>query len=436
MRSLAVCIGLLTLGVLVAGASTGPRLAGAHECATQPGFTCSTLHVPLDYSGHVKGTLDLAVASGPRGPRNVLLVLTGGPGQPGAPYIARTAARLGLGDRYRVVMIDQRGTGADALFCPQLQQQMGFSDLQPPTASAVRACAAKIGPDRRFFGTDDVVRDLDRLRQALGVERWAIDGTSYGTYTAERYALAYPGHVSKLVLDSVVPHAASGQLETQAFPRTTQVLRNVCGRCADDLATVVARDHDGIGLLDAIVVLSVLDPTYNGLADDLRAARSGDRSGVNRLLNAVRVAEASEPADQLSQGLHASALCEDWLWPWGDSSAPLAGRKAALDRYAARLPKSALGPFDRSTVTGNGIMQQCLYWPPTPPTPQPRPGAEILAPTLVLAGDRDLSTPLPWPRAELKLLPHGKLVMIQGWGHSTQRNPQAEAAVQAFLLHG
>ena len=32
-------------------------------------------------------------------------------------------------------------------------------------------------------------------------------------------------------------------------------------------------------------------------------------------------------------------------------------------------------------------------------------GREDLAPALVLAGDRDLSTPLPWPRAELKLLP-------------------------------
>jgi pimeloyl-ACP methyl ester carboxylesterase len=313
---------------------------------------------------------------------------------------------------------------------------MGFSDLQPPTAAAVRACAAEIGPKRQFFGTDDVVRDLDLLRRALGVDRIAIDGTSYGTYTAERYALAYPSHVSKLVLDSVVPHAASGQLETQAFPRVAQVLRNVCGRCADDLAVVVARDHDGTGLLDAIVVLSVLDPTYDGLADDLRAARSGDRSGVNRLLNAVRVAEASEPADQLSQGLHASTLCEDWLFPWGDSSAPLAGRATALKRYADTLPKSALGPFDRATVVRNGIMQQCLYWPPTPATPQPPRGAKILVPALVLAGDRDLSTPLPWPRAELKLLPHGKLVMIHGAGHSTQRTPTARAAVQAFLLHG
>ena len=65
------------------------------------------------------------------------------------------------------------------------------------------------------------------------------------------------------------------------------------------------------------------------------------------------------------------------------------------------------------------------------------PGSPWFYPaTLVLAGDRDLSTPLPWPRAELKLLPHGRLVFVHGMGHSTQRNPQARAAVEAFLLHG
>jgi pimeloyl-ACP methyl ester carboxylesterase len=313
---------------------------------------------------------------------------------------------------------------------------MGFSDIQPPTPGAVRACAAAIGPKRAFFGTDDVVRDLDRLRQALGVARLTLDGTSYGTYTAERYALAYPSHTARLVLDSVVPHAAGGALEAEAFPRVAQVLRNVCGRCAGDLAAVVTRYHDGPKLLDAIVALSVLDPTYDGLAADPRDARRGDTTGLDALLDSIRAAEASEPANQLSQGLHASTLCGDWLWPWGDSSAPLAGRAAALRRYAASLPKSALGPFDRATVTDNGIMQQCLYWPSTPPTRQPPANAKILAPALLLAGDRDLSTPLPWPKAELKLIPHGRLVIIHGSGHSTQRAAAAQAAVERFLLRG
>jgi len=442
MRSIAVCTCLVTLlavGVGTSGAS-GPQLVGAHECPGQPGFTCSTLRVPLDYSSRVAGTLDLAVATSPSGPKDVLLVLSGGPGQPGISLISRVAERYrALSKRYRFVTIDQRGTGGAALECSALQRQMGFSDLQPPTAGAVRACAAKLGPKRAFYGTDDTVRDLELLRRALGVDRMVVDGTSYGTYVAERYALAYPSHVSRVVLDSVVPHEASGQLETQAFPRVTQVLRNVCGRCADDLAVVIARYHNGTKLLDAIVVLSVIDPTFRSQVDlprALRDARLGNPTPMNAMLAGIRRAEASEPASDLSQGLHASALCGDWLWPWGDSSAPAAGRAAALERYVASLPKAALGPFERSTASGNGIMQQCLYWPAIPPAPQPRNGTKITAPALVLAGDRDLSTPLPWPRAEMKLLTHGKLVIIHGWGHSTQRTPAAQTAVQRFLLAG
>ena len=41
--------------------SPRPRLTGAHPCPGQPGFTCSTLRVPLDHAGQAGGTLALAV---------------------------------------------------------------------------------------------------------------------------------------------------------------------------------------------------------------------------------------------------------------------------------------------------------------------------------------------------------------------------------------
>ena len=148
-----------------------PALTGAHACPGQAGFECSTLTVPLDYSGRIGGTLRLAVAArrGGSAPRGVLLVLTGGPGQPGVPFIARLIESTRRRGRAVPDRDDRPARHGDrALQCPALQREMGFSDLQPPTAAAVRACAAAIGPKRAFFGTDDVVRDLDRLRQALG----------------------------------------------------------------------------------------------------------------------------------------------------------------------------------------------------------------------------------------------------------------------------
>jgi len=444
--------GLGAAAATLASAAAPPRLRGAVPCVGQEGFECSTLPVPLDYAGKRRGTLSLAVAAATNkhARRGVLVLLTGGPGQPGAEYAARNAARLGpIAQQYRLVMLDQRGTGASALVCTQLQREMGFSDLVPPTAAAVRDCARAVGPKRQYFGTDDVVRDLDALRRALGVRRLTIDGISYGTYVAERYALAYPRHVARLVLDSVVPHTAHGQLETLVFPQVARVLRLVCastscpGDPAADLALVVARYHDGPRLLDAIVLLSVLDPTFRTQYDvlgALHAARRGDAKPLNAMLASIARLEAGVPPSFLSQGLHASALCGDWRYPWGSASAPLAGREAILRRYGASLQKSAVWPFDRATATGNGIMRQCLYWPPVEPTPLPRRDAKLPpVPTLLLAGDRDLSTPLPWARQELALAPRGRLVIVRGSGHSVQSRatlPAGRDAVRRFLLGG
>src|SRR5262249_2574004 len=139
--------------------------------------------------------------------RGTALFLTGGPGEVGVPFMPSIERKLADAVKgYRVVMLDQRGTGAGALDCRALQRAVGASDLAVPPLSALRACAAKIGPKRRFFTTADTIADLEALRAALGVQRWsAVDGVSYGTFVSERYALAHPGSMSKLVLDSVVP---------------------------------------------------------------------------------------------------------------------------------------------------------------------------------------------------------------------------------------
>ena len=302
----------------------------------------------------------------------MLLILTGGPGQPGVRYLPRVLGRWAapLADAYRIVMIDQRGTGAGALRCPALQQIMGSSDVKVPTASSVRSCAAAIGEKRRFFTTADTVADLDALREALGADKLTLNGGSYGSYVAERYALAHPDRVARLVLDSVVPHDGNGlALYTASMARTATVLRAVCRtrRCpgdpAADLAAIVRRDHNGPALQDMIVAMSVIDPTFGRLPSALHAARRGDRSQLKTLLRYVDLAEDA-PAADFSQGLHAATLCTDLPFPWGRSDAPLATRKAALTRAAARLGKKGTWPYDAATAAGNGLAQTCLLWPP------------------------------------------------------------------------
>jgi pimeloyl-ACP methyl ester carboxylesterase len=178
----------------------------------------------------------------------------------------------------------------------------------------------------------------------------------------------------------------------------------------------------------------VFDPAYIGFPDALHAAREGDFGPLRALLDRLRP-DPNVPAAALSQGLHASTLCADSPLPWGSTAAPTAGRRAALRRALERVRPSAAWPFDRATLAGNGFLKTCLWWPPTPAPP--RPAYDLPAvPTLLLSGERDLSTPLEWARIEAARAPRGRLVVVPGAGHSVQvRSGSAVAreAVRAFL---
>ncbi len=73
-------------------------------------------------------------------------------------------------DFARVIYYDQRGCG--------------LSDYQPGSGYTV----------------DQAVDDLDRLRRALGIDRWVVLGHSYGGLLAQCYALKYPEKVQGLIL--------------------------------------------------------------------------------------------------------------------------------------------------------------------------------------------------------------------------------------------
>jgi len=135
----------LVLALALALHRSGPALRDSAPCPGVTGYTCSTLDVPLDRTGRHQGTLHLRVgaADNAKAPHGVLLVLAGGPGQPGLPILDRFVDKALAAEKqtYRIVVFDQRGTGGGALDCEAMQQQMGASDLYPPAAAAVRARA-------------------------------------------------------------------------------------------------------------------------------------------------------------------------------------------------------------------------------------------------------------------------------------------------------
>jgi pimeloyl-ACP methyl ester carboxylesterase len=455
------CSGMAGSAASSPGTAALRALTGAHPCPGQTGFTCSTLTVPLDHSGHAPGTLGLQVATADNAgaPRGILLLLTGGPGQPGVPAASRLASRLApaLHD-YRLVMFDQRGTGEfGAINCAALQAAVGDSDVAVPPPDAVRECAATIGPDRRFYSTQDTVADIDMLRGALGARSLVVDGVSYGSYVAERYALAYPGRVTKLVLDSVVPHADPDRTDAfylvglRAVPRVLRLACQARPACefdpAQDVAWLVRHGSDGVKIFDMLVSYEFIDPTYrnpsiagtpDGFGDAvgaLHAARRGNPDHLNTLI--ARLAQSGGSPGDFSSGLHAATLCTDMRFPWGSDAVPVAQREALLERATAGLAPAQVFPFAATTAEDMGFIQTCLNWPVTPPAPAA--GIDSMlprVPVLLLAGDHDLSTPLEWAREEAARAPLGQLVIVKGAAHSIQNREsgtEGRDALFAFL---
>jgi proline iminopeptidase len=103
------------------------------------------------------------------------VVLHGGPGSGCTPW----HRRLFDPGVYRIVLFDQRNCGRST-----------------PHASAPDT-------DLASNNTANLVADMERLRQHLGLERWLVFGGSWGSVLALAYAERHPGRVTELVLFGV-----------------------------------------------------------------------------------------------------------------------------------------------------------------------------------------------------------------------------------------
>jgi pimeloyl-ACP methyl ester carboxylesterase len=126
--------------------------------------------------------------------RPFLVFLQGGPGFEAARPM-RHPSSPGWLDRalseFRVLMLDQRGTGRSTPFGP---------------ASLTGRTPAEQAEYLTHFRADSIVRDAEHIRRALGVERWSILGQSFGGFCATTYlSLAPEGLREALVTGGVPP---------------------------------------------------------------------------------------------------------------------------------------------------------------------------------------------------------------------------------------
>ncbi len=218
------------------------------DCVDFDGFSCATLSVPLDRTGVDPGTINLRIGRVGKTSGKTLMYLSGGPGGAGFSEMLSVLPSFPyLIDNFRLIGYDQRGTGRSGLLrCPRLEK-----DPQLRDTAAAAECAEQIGIARRHYTTPDSVQDIEAIRAELGVEQLTLFGISYGTELALAYARAYPQHVERLVLDSVVDYDDPDPFFTAGMRAMGPSLKSVCPlRCSyltpdpgAELGQLVAKLH-------------------------------------------------------------------------------------------------------------------------------------------------------------------------------------------------
>jgi pimeloyl-ACP methyl ester carboxylesterase len=441
-------------GILVAVSSTAFPAAAAdgftfQPCARGSEVECAQLPVPIDRAGAVPGSLNLHVERlKSRGTRQgALIALAGGPGEAATPYLVDWAGTFFSGWRNRdLVVFDQRGTGrSGVLRCPQLRVPV----TRTPVGEAERAaaCAQTLGARRAFYTTRDSVEDIEAVRQAIGVERIALFGVSYGTKVALAYAAKYPQRVERLVLDSVVEPTAPGAFSEESIAAMPRVLRTLCAKdCADitpdpvadiaalvqrirtrgfvygDLVSAKGRTHRArigtVRLLD-LLYAGDFDPTLRAhVPAAVRSALTGDTAPLLRLALRADRGSGPVPSEYLSDALYAATVCEEGPLPW-DRTTPPAARLASAEAALRAIPATSLTPFDRTTVLfASPTLQLCSRWPSAPVAPVLQDGPFPAVPALVLSGEDDLRTPLESARRIVARIPGATLISVPEMGHS------------------
>ena len=465
--------GLIVLMALCA-ALGAPNAAPAARTLFAPcganGLQCATVNVPLDRSGATPGTVSLHVEElpAPGIPRGVLFLIAGGPGQASAGAFTLGANALDLRSEYpgyTLIAFDPRGTGRSGLLrCPELQADP-FAALTRVQA-LVAKCGTEIGASRDFYSTRDHADDIDAVRRALGVDKIALEGTSYGTQLSVAYALTYPSHVERLILDSVADPAGRDPFALDDLQQMPKGLASLCsgGLCraatsnfvgelvklanrmaAHPVAGKVAKPSGGTRTVRAtgfdFLGGAVLDSDLNaGLAAELPAAvHAALRGRARPLLRLVQLDRqtAITSAEDLSMGLFTATVCDDGPFPWAPET-PLGQRPGLLAGARSALPKGSTGPFG-IWATDLGPAPFCLRWPPQARRPGIGSGPLPNVPVLVFAGERDLRTPATNAAAIAARFPQGRLVTVPGVGHSvlgTDFTGCAQTAVSIWLSGG
>ena len=406
-------------------------------------YECGMLSVPLNYENPGGELIEISLIritaskSSSLGP---LLVNFGGPGVSGTEMVNLYGSLWEFAfPEFDVIGFDPRGVGLSTqVNCPNdldddrdwtFEDGEDVSNLFKEARLHVKECLEMSGELALHVGTNNVARDMDQIRLALGEEQITYLGYSYGTRIGAVYASLFPNHVRAMILDGAVAPSdqvsAFSPVQGLGFETAWNRFSKNCNEDTNCALNEFGGAENAFSIADELLSVSNLKAldereltrgefhfgtasalyspySWPDLVNGLYAIISDADGSIHQILADELSGRRENGTYDNSQSVLFLVNCaDDPLRPSDEEIA------SAVDAVADQLPH--FGPSFRGQ-TGCAGLDEAL-------DPLHVGQADLDVPALVISMEGDPATPLEWGPGLVEAMGNAVLITSDGDGH-------------------
>lgn len=406
-------------------------------------YECGMLSVPLNYENPGGELIEISLIritaskSSSLGP---LFVNFGGPGVSGTEMVNLYGSLWEFAfPEFDVIGFDPRGVGLSTqVNCPNdldddrdwtFEDGEDVSNLFKEARLHVKECLEMSGELALHVGTNNVARDMDQIRLALGEEQITYLGYSYGTRIGAVYASLFPDHVRAMILDGAVAPSdqvsAFSPVQGLGFETAWNRFSKNCDEDTNCALNEFGGAENAFSIADELLSLSNLKAldereltrgefhfgtasalyspySWPDLVNGLSAIISDADGSIHQILADQLSGRRENGTYDNSQSVLFLVNCaDDPLRPSDEEIA------SAVDAVADQLPH--FGPSFRGQ-TGCAGLDEAL-------DPLHVGQADLDVPALVISMEGDPATPLEWGPGLVESMGNAVLITSDGDGH-------------------
>lgn len=422
------------LGSMTSQANDDPlTLENCHVKGIKQQISCGKLTVPENYQNKDGDKISinfvvLPAIDNSKG-KDPLMFLAGGPGQAAVSLAGGLYKAFNEIRKTRdLILVDQRGTGeSHPLQCHNVEKFDAYQGLPADfNVDEVKECIANLSGDLSQYNSENAIRDFDAVRAALGHDKIAIYGGSYGTRAGLVYMRLFPDSLSSVILDSVGPIEVPIGLFGKSSARSFDMLLENCKKetsCNNAYPNLRKEFNDVVSQLEQGNINTTIPHPRLGTPTEFNISKAkfistiftqlysvGGRSIVPLIIhqaaqgNFAPVAgliAVTDGSQSMFVGLTFNIVCNEDI------------PRVTEDMFA----KDADNDFN-GDISHSSWKTACPVWPTYRPNADFYQPVTANIPTLILSGELDPVTPPSNGEFSAKTIPNSKHIVMKNSAHT------------------